>query len=112
MSEEIHTVIASCCREYLAPFGYRGSRCLFCGTRPTYDREVCCDKCYQCPSTGDVECLEHGGFDVCCSHEKCPGKRQRIVAKYDAQERFIYASLTGDQQGIDEAYAAMRKAGG
>lgn len=33
----------------------------------------CCHRAYTCPSSGDRECLEHGGFDNCCKHPGCPG---------------------------------------
>lgn len=26
-----------------------------------------CDELYYCPSSDDIECLRHGGFDVCCN---------------------------------------------
>lgn len=32
----------------------------------------CCGQGYICPSSGMVECPEHGGFDRCCDHPACP----------------------------------------
>lgn len=26
----------------------------------------CCDEAYFCPTSGEIECARHGGFDVCC----------------------------------------------
>lgn len=31
-------------------------------------KEGCCDKAYYCPTAGEDECGEHGGFDICCGH--------------------------------------------
>lgn len=28
---------------------------------------------YICPSSGETESLNHGGFDTCCDHPRCPG---------------------------------------
>lgn len=39
MSESIPTYIAYCCREWIAPYGFRGGRCGLCGERPVYLRE-------------------------------------------------------------------------
>lgn len=36
--ELIPTYIAFCCREWIAPMGYRGGRCGICGERPEYLR--------------------------------------------------------------------------
>lgn len=35
---EVHTHIAECCREWIAPAGYAGTTCGLCGERPTYKR--------------------------------------------------------------------------
>lgn len=35
---EIPTYIAYCCREWVAPIGFRGTTCGLCGERPTYLR--------------------------------------------------------------------------
>lgn len=35
---KLETYIASCCREYIAPIGYPGGRCVHCGERPTWLR--------------------------------------------------------------------------
>lgn len=35
---KIPTYIARCCREWVAPIGFPGGRCGYCGERPTYLR--------------------------------------------------------------------------
>lgn len=40
---EIHTYIAECCREWIAPAGYAGTTCGLCGERPAYKRKD--DRC-------------------------------------------------------------------
>lgn len=34
---------------------------------------ACCEQMYVCPTSGETECLTHGGFDNCCGHPQCPG---------------------------------------
>lgn len=34
----VPTFIAYCCREWIAPYGFRGTTCGICGERPTYLR--------------------------------------------------------------------------
>lgn len=34
-----------------------------------------CPHAYTCPTSGEVECKCHGGFDVCCDNPACPGNR-------------------------------------
>lgn len=38
--------------------------------------DSCCDEAYRCPQSGEMECLVHGGFDVCCMDPSCPGYRK------------------------------------
>ena len=35
---KVATYIAYCCREWIAPIGYRGGRCGLCGEKPTFLR--------------------------------------------------------------------------
>ncbi|MER6828921.1 hypothetical protein ABT352_23270 [Streptosporangium sp. NPDC000563] len=37
----------------------------------------CCPEVYFCPTSGDVECPRHGGFDVCCAW---PGAHRPVTA--------------------------------
>lgn len=32
------TYIAACCREWIAPYGFKGTKCKLCGTKPVYLR--------------------------------------------------------------------------
>jgi hypothetical protein len=35
---KVPTYVAYCCREWIAPYGFRGTTCGLCGERPTYLR--------------------------------------------------------------------------
>jgi hypothetical protein len=39
----------------------------------TEEIDGCCPAAYVCETTGEVECLTHGGFDCCCADRSCPG---------------------------------------
>jgi hypothetical protein len=39
----------------------------------TEEIDGCCPAAYVCPTSGEVECLRHGGFDCCCADRACPG---------------------------------------
>lgn len=36
--ETVRTCLTVCCREWVAPFGFRGGRCGLCGEHPTFVR--------------------------------------------------------------------------
>lgn len=39
----------------------------------TEEIDGCCPAAYVCPSSGEVECLTHSGFNSCCADRSCPG---------------------------------------
>lgn len=39
----------------------------------TEEVDGCCPAAYVCPSSGEVECRAHSGFDCCCADRSCPG---------------------------------------
>lgn len=40
---------------------------------PRVQISECCDQAYVCPTSGELECAVHGGFDRCCDDPECPG---------------------------------------
>jgi hypothetical protein len=59
---------------------------------------------YRCPSSGELESLTDGGFDVCCDHPRCPGNRDQ------REQRAYEKGLThGRAQMSDAVEAALRK---
>lgn len=52
------------------------------GTTP----DCCCDRVYLCPTTGEMECPLHGGFDICCNDVNCPG---RVIGRTEAALKLI-----------------------
>lgn len=34
---------------------------------------------YTCPSTNELECTVHGGFEACCDHQECPANILRAA---------------------------------
>lgn len=48
---KVPTYIAFCCREYIAPYGFYGLRCVHCGQFPTYLREDTPEAAAKAPRT-------------------------------------------------------------
>lgn len=40
MTNRIPTYLAECCREWVAPLGFRGARCGLCGERPEFVKHL------------------------------------------------------------------------
>lgn len=60
---------------------------------------------YRCPTSGEIECLEHSGFDTCCADPACPAygrfrggdtatdRLQRLLARLDEREPSTLVSV-------------------
>lgn len=62
----------------------------------TAEPRVCCDNVYWCPEGKEIECPQHGGFDVCCEHPESHKAPEAALQEY-AQEIEGYHQLVGRQ---------------
>lgn len=88
------------------------------GVQQTRKRDAgtnrCCSQVYWCPTSGDWECAEHGGFDICCNwpdrHRPRLRQGNAVSDQADLQHAWDQGYAAAEADALNAPYSDMPEA--